>query len=83
MDESFLSISPAGRGQLVKMLITLEQYSSFGSSLADLFILTLFNHCYANFAERHFGGSRYFVKKLITLELHDILYQMLHTYYTF
>ena len=29
MDEAFLSISPAGRGQLLKMLIALEQHGIF------------------------------------------------------
>ena len=30
MDEALLSISPAGRGELVKMLITLEPHGIFG-----------------------------------------------------
>ena len=44
---SLLSISPAGRGQLVKMLITLEPHGIFGSIFAYLFILTLSSHWYA------------------------------------
>ena len=46
MDEAMLSISPASRGQLVKMLITLEPPSIFGSTFAYLFILTLSIHWY-------------------------------------
>ena len=34
-------------GQLVKMLITLEQHDIFGSNFAYLFILTLSSHWYA------------------------------------
>ena len=51
MDEALLSISRAGRGQLVKMLITLEPHGTFGSNLAylkKLFILTLSSHWYKN-----------------------------------
>ena len=38
-DEASLSISPAGRGQLVKMLITLESQSILLSNFAYLYIL--------------------------------------------
>ena len=48
MDKALLSISPAGRCQLVKMLITLEQHGTFGSHFELLFILTLSSHWYAN-----------------------------------
>ena len=41
MDEALLSISPAGRGQLVKMLTTLEPHSIFGSNFAYAFNLSL------------------------------------------
>ena len=41
-DEALLSINQAGRGQLVKLLITLEPHGIFGSNFAYLFILTLF-----------------------------------------
>ena len=41
MDESLLSISLVGRGQVVKMLITPEPYGIFGSHLAYLSFLTL------------------------------------------
>ena len=41
MDEALLSISPASRGKLVKMLINLESYGIFGSNFAYLFISTM------------------------------------------
>ena len=41
MEEALLSISPAGRGQLVKMLISLEPHSIFGSNFAYAFNLSL------------------------------------------
>ena len=47
MDEALLSISPASRGQLVKMLFTLVSHAAFGSNFAYLFVLTLYNHWYA------------------------------------
>ena len=37
MDEALVSISPAGRCQLVKMLTTLELQSIFGSNFANAF----------------------------------------------
>ena len=40
-DEASPSISPAGRGQLVKMLITLESHDIFCSNFAYLYNLTL------------------------------------------
>ena len=43
MDDTLLSISPAGCGQLVKMLITLEPRGIFGSNFA----LSLLKHCLA------------------------------------
>ena len=46
MDEALLSISPAGSGQLVKILITLESHGIFRSNFAYLFILTLSSHLY-------------------------------------
>ena len=46
-DEASLSISPAGRGQLVKMLITLEPHDIFLSNIAHFYILTLSGHWYA------------------------------------
>ena len=36
MDEALLCISQAGRGQLVNVLITLEQNGIFGSNFANL-----------------------------------------------
>ena len=41
MDEALLSISLAGRGQLVKMLTTLEPHSILGSNIAYTFNLSL------------------------------------------
>ena len=38
---------PAAPGQLVEMLITLEQHGIFGSNNAYLFILMLSSHWYA------------------------------------
>ena len=46
MDEALLSISPAGRGQIVKILITLEPHGIFGSNFSYLFS-TLSCHWYA------------------------------------
>ena len=43
-DEDLPSISPTGRGQLVKMLITLESYGIFGSKFAYLYNLSLSRH---------------------------------------
>ena len=47
MNDALLSISPAGRGQFVKILINLELHSKFGSFFAYFFILTLSSHWYA------------------------------------
>ena len=47
IDEAFLSISLSRRGQLVKVLITLEPHDILGSNFAYLFILTLSSHWYA------------------------------------
>ena len=51
MDEVLLRIGPAGCGQLVKMIITLEPHGIFGSTFTYLFfykfILTLSSHWYA------------------------------------
>ena len=41
------SIISAGRGVLVKMLITLEPHGIFQSNFAYLYILALSNHWYA------------------------------------
>ena len=46
-DEASPSVSPAGRGKLVKMLITLEPHGIFRSHFAYFYILTLSGHCYA------------------------------------
>ena len=43
MDEALLSISLVSRGQLVKILITLESHGIFESHCAYLFILSLSN----------------------------------------
>ena len=43
-DEPLPSISPASRGQLLKMLITLKPHSILGSNLAFLYILTFSSH---------------------------------------
>ena len=40
MDEVLLNISPAGRSQLVKMLITLEPHCIFETNFACLYTLT-------------------------------------------
>ena len=40
-DEALLSISVAGRGQLVKMLITIEPHGIFTLNFAYLYILRL------------------------------------------
>ena len=47
MNEALLSISLTGCGKLVKMLITLEPHSIFGSNFAYLFIFTFSRHWYA------------------------------------
>ena len=39
MDKALLSISPAGRCQLLEMLITLEQHGTFGSHFIIYFNL--------------------------------------------
>ena len=36
MDEAWMSISPFGSGQLVKMLIIIEPHGTFGSNFAYL-----------------------------------------------
>ena len=46
-DKSSPSIILAGRGLLVKMLITLEPHGIFGSNFVYLCILTLPSPCYA------------------------------------
>ena len=46
MDEALLSISLTSRGQLVKMLITLEPHGIFGSYFAYFFISTLYSYCH-------------------------------------
>ena len=66
MDKALLSISQAGPGQLVKVLITLEYHGIFGLKFA-YFILTLSSNWYANrlrgIAEHHFGRSKSFSEK--------------------
>ena len=42
-DEALLCNSPAGHGQLVKMLITHEPYGIFSLNFAYLYILSLFS----------------------------------------
>ena len=42
MDKALLSISQAGYGHLMKLLITLESDDIFRSNFAYLFIITLF-----------------------------------------
>ena len=60
-DEVLPSISPAGHGQYVKMLITLEPLGVFCTKFAYLYILTLSCHRYAKqeqgFAEHPSGRS--------------------------
>ena len=46
-DEALPSISLAGRGQLVIMLITLEPHGIFWSNFAYLYIETLSGYWYA------------------------------------
>ena len=46
-DKALQSIIVAGRGLLVKMLITLLPYHIFWSNFAYLYILTLLRHWYA------------------------------------
>ena len=55
MDVALLSISLAGRGHLVKMLLSLEPHGIFGSNFAYLFILTVSSHCYAKTVTRLHG----------------------------
>ena len=62
MDEALLSISPIGRGQLVKMLITFELHGIFSSNYAYVCMSKLSNHWHAQqpfngqgFAEHQFG----------------------------
>ena len=59
-DEALLSINPAGRAQVVKMLITLEPHGIFDSNFAYLYILTLSRHWYAKRRRRTFSLSRSF-----------------------
>ena len=48
MDEALLSISQAGRGQFVKMLITLEPHGILGPNFAYLYISSnIFGHWFA------------------------------------
>ena len=46
-EEASPSISPAGHGQLVNMLITLEPHGIFWSNFAYLYISTLSGHWFA------------------------------------
>ena len=46
-DKAWPSTSPTGRGQFVKMLLTLEPHGIFISNFAHLNISTLSNHWYA------------------------------------
>ena len=52
-DEAWPSISPVGRGQLVKMLINIEPHGIFWSTFAYLYNLTLSGHWYSK-RERSF-----------------------------
>ena len=76
MDESLLSISLAGSGHLVKMLITLEPHGILRSNFAYLYILSLSSHWFAKwrccFAKHHSGPSRSFSEMLIALKPHSI-----------
>ena len=60
MDDALLSISLAGHGQLVKMLITLVHvpHSIFGSKFAYLFILIFLDTGMHSLDEHDFGRSR-------------------------
>ena len=77
-DEALLSISPAGRGQLVKMLTTLEPHGIFGSNFAYLYILTF--NCPATDMQNGDKaspsisptGRDFLIKMLIILEPHGI-----------
>ena len=59
MDEALLSISPAGRGRLLKILITLEPHGIFGiQDKIVLFILTLSSHLYAKPCDKAAGSLK-------------------------
>ena len=47
MDEALLSISPAGCGQFMKMLLTFESCVIFGTNFTYLYMSTLTIHWYA------------------------------------
>ena len=49
MDKALLSISPVGRGQFMKMLITLEPHGILGSNFAYIVLIyfTISSHWYA------------------------------------
>ena len=68
----------AGRGQLVKMPIALEQYGIFGSFFAYLYILTLSRHWYMQNGDEASPSiisvvQGLLVKLLINLEMHGII----------
>ena len=73
-DEASPSIILAGRALLVKLLITLEPHSIFGSNFVYLCILTLSSHWYKKGDEASpsiiLTGRALLVKMLITLEPH-------------
>ena len=76
MDDALLSINPASRAQLVKMLITLQPQDTFGSNVAYY----LFYHCPATGMQNDdevspsiiLASRGLLVKMLITLEPHGI-----------
>ena len=75
-DKASPSIILASRALLVKMLITLEPYSIFGSNFVYLCIVTLSRHWYKKGDEASLSiilaGRALLVKMLITLEPHRL-----------
>ena len=71
-DKTSASIILAGQALLVKMLITLEPQSIFGSNFVYLCILTLSSHWYEKRDEAPpsiiLAGKAILVKMLVTLE---------------
>ena len=72
MDEALLSISPAGRGQLVRMIITLEPHCIFETNFACLYTLTGMQNGDETSPSIISAGQGLVFKMLITLEPHGI-----------
>ena len=72
MDEALLSISPAGRGQLVKIIITLEPHCIFETNFACLYTLTGMQNGDEAAPSIISAGQGPSYKILITIEPHGI-----------